>query len=218
MKDNELHKLSREELLELLLEETKENQKNPEEDGPTADQISEELHRVRYRSRYLSTLRSTISTLIVVAAVAVLVATIWMPVLQIYGSSMTPTLQEGDVIISLRGSKFEKGDLVAFYLGNKILVKRCIAGPGQWVDIDEDGNVYVDGTQLDEPYLTEKAFGDCNIDLPYQVPDNRYFCMGDHRSTSVDSRHTEIGCVSEEQIVGKIVFRIWPLFGFGMLQ
>ena len=215
MKDNELHKLSREELLELLLEETKENQKNPEEDGPTADQISEELHRVRYRSRYLSTLRSTISTLIVVA---VLVATIWMPVLQIYGSSMTPTLQEGDVIISLRGSKFEKGDLVAFYLGNKILVKRCIAGPGQWVDIDEDGNVYVDGTQLDEPYLTEKAFGDCNIDLPYQVPDNRYFCMGDHRSTSVDSRHTEIGCVSEEQIVGKIVFRIWPLSGFGMLQ
>ena len=218
MKDNELHKLSREELLELLLEETKENQKNPEEDRPTADQISEELHRVRYRSRYLSTLRSTISTLIVVAAVAVLVATIWMPVLQIYGSSMTPTLQEGDVIISLRGSKFEKGDLVAFYLGNKILVKRCIAGPGQWVDIDEDGNVYVDGTQLDEPYLTEKAFGDCNIDLPYQVPDNRYFCMGDHRSTSVDSRHTEIGCVSEEQIVGKIVFRIWPLSGFGMLQ
>ena len=218
MKDNELHKLSREELLELLLEETKENQKNPEEDGPTADQISEELHRVRYRSRYLSTLRSTISTLIVVAAVAVLVATIWMPVLQIYGSSMTPTLQEGDVIISLRGSKFEKGDLVAFYLGNKILVKRCIAGPGQWVDIDEDGNVYVDGTQLDEPYLTEKAFGDCNIYLPYQVPDNRYFWMGDHRSTSVDSRHTEIGCVSEEQIVGKIVFRIWPLSGFGMLQ
>ncbi len=218
MKDKELHKLSREELLELLLEETKENQKNPEEDGPTADQISEELHRVRYRSRYLSTLRSTISTLIVVAAVAVLVATIWMPVLQIYGSSMTPTLQEGDVIVSLRGSKFEKGDLVAFYLGNKILVKRCIAGPGQWVDIDEDGNVYVDGTQLDEPYLTEKAFGDCNIDLPYQVPDNRYFCMGDHRSTSVDSRHTEIGCVSEEQIVGKIVFRIWPLSGFGMLQ
>ena len=218
MKDNELHKLSREELLELLLEETKENQKNPEEDGPTADQISEELHRVRYRSRYLATLRSTISTLIVVAAVAVLVATIWMPVLQIYGSSMTPTLEEGDVIVSLRGSKFEKGDLVAFYLGNKILVKRCIAGPGQWVDIDEDGNVYVDGTQLDEPYLTEKAFGDCNIDLPYQVPDNRYFCMGDHRSTSVDSRHTEIGCVSEEQIVGKIVFRIWPLSGFGMLQ
>lgn len=136
MKDKELHKLSREELLELLLEETKENQKNPEEDGPTADQISEELHRVRYRSRYLATLRSTISTLIVVAAVAVLVATIWMPVLQIYGSSMTPTLQEGDVIVSLRGSKFEKGDLVAFYLGNKILVKRCIADQGSgWISM-----------------------------------------------------------------------------------
>ena len=157
-------------------------------------------------------------TLVVVAAIAVLVATIWMPVLQIYGSSMTPTVDEGDIVISLKGSKFRQGDLVAFYLGNKILVKRCIAGPGQWVDIDADGNVSVDGTLLEEPYLTEKALGDCNIDLPYQVPDNRYFCMGDHRSTSVDSRHTSVGCVAEEQIVGKIVFRVWPLSGFGSLK
>ena len=163
-------------------------------------------------------LRSTVYTLVVVAAIAVLVATIWMPVLQIYGSSMTPTVDEGDIVISLKGSKFRQGDLVAFYLGNKILVKRCIAGPGQWVDIDADGNVSVDGTLLDEPYLTEKALGDCNIDLPYQVPDNRYFCMGDHRSTSVDSRHTNVGCVSEEQIVGKIVFRVWPLTDFGLLK
>ena len=185
---------------------------------PEISQLEAELKRVKYRSRYRTVLRSTVYTLVVVAAIAVLVATIWMPVLQIYGSSMTPTVYEGDIVISLKGSKFRQGDLVAFYLGNKILVKRCIAGPGQWVDIDADGNVSVDGTPLEEPYLTEKALGDCNIDLPYQVPDNRYFCMGDHRSTSVDSRHTSVGCVAEEQIVGKIVFRVWPLSGFGSLK
>ena len=185
---------------------------------PEISQLEAELKRVKYRSRYRTVLRSTVYTLVVVAAIAVLVATIWMPVLQIYGSSMTPTVDEGDIVISLKGSKFRQGDLVAFYLGNKILVKRCIAGPGQWVDIDADGNVSVDGTPLEEPYLTEKALGDYNIDLPYQVPDNRYFCMGDHRSTSVDSRHTSVGCVAEEQIVGKIVFRVWPLSGFGSLK
>ena len=182
---------------------------------PDLEQLKAELNRENYKSRYRSVLRSTIYTLIVVAAVAVLVATIWMPVLQIYGSSMTPTLEESDIVISVKGSDFEPGDLVAFYLGNKIMVKRCIAGPGQWVDIDEDGNVSVDGQLLEEPYLTEKALGDCNIKLPYQVPESRYFCMGDHRSTSVDSRNTAVGCVAEEQIVGKIVFRVWPLMKFG---
>ena len=182
------------------------------------EQLTAELEREKYKRRYKRVLRSTIYTLIVVAAAAVLVATIWMPVLQIYGASMVPTLDEGDIVISVKGSDFEPGDLVAFYMGNKILVKRCIAGPGQWVDMDAGGNVYVDGKLLDEPYLTEKALGDCDIEFPYQVPDNRYFCMGDHRSTSVDSRSTTVGCVSDEQIVGKIVFRVWPLSDFGTLR
>lgn len=185
---------------------------------PDVELLEAELKRIKYRSRFRTVLRSTICTLVVVAAVAVLVATIWMPVLQIYGSSMAPTLNEKNIVISIKGMDFDRGDLIAFYVGNKILVKRTIAGPGQWVDIDEDGNVYVDGELLDEPYLIEKALGECDIELPYQVPENRYFCMGDHRSTSVDSRNSNVGCISEEQIVGKIVFRIWPFSEFGTLN
>lgn len=178
---------------------------------PDVELLKKELERVQYKSKYRSVLRSTIYMLIVVAAIAVLVATTWLPVLQIYGSSMTPTLNEGEVVVSVKGSSFEQGDLIAFYYGNKILVKRCIATPGQWVDIDEDGNVYVDGNRLNESYVKEKAFGDCDIKLPYQVPEDRYFCMGDHRETSVDSRNSSVGCIAEEQIIGRIFFRIWPL-------
>ena len=185
---------------------------------PTLEQLTAELARENYKRRFGRVLRITLFTLVVVAAAAVLVATIWMPVLQIYGSSMTPTLNEGEIVVSVKGSDFEPGDLVAFYLGNKILVKRCIAGPGQWVDINENGDVFVDGELLDEPYLTEKALGECDQSFPYQVPESRFFCMGDHRATSVDSRHSAVGCVAEEQIVGKIVFRVWPLSGFGALQ
>lgn len=178
---------------------------------PSVEQLKTELHREQYKKRYQQLLRSTVYTLVVVAAIAVLVATLWLPVLQIYGNSMTPTLQDGEIIFTVKTSDFEPGDIVAFYYNNKILVKRVICGPGDWVNIDEDGNVFVNEVRLEEPYLVERALGDCNIELPYQVPDNRIFVMGDHRSTSVDSRNTSVGCVAQEQIVGKILFRIWPL-------
>lgn len=184
---------------------------------PSIDELRAELERVRYWRSYRSALWSTISTLIVAAAAAVLVAVIWMPVLQIYGSSMAPTLTENDIVVSLKGSKVQQGDLIAFYLGNKILVRRCIAGPGQWVDIDADGSVYVDEKPLEEPYLTEKALGSCDIELPYQVPELQYFCMGDHRTVSPDSRNTSIGCVPSDQIIGRIVFRVWPLDSLGRI-
>lgn len=189
---------------------------NPE--LPTIDQLKTELGREKYKRRYRSVFRSTIYTLIVVAAAAVLLATVWMPVLQIYGGSMSPMLSEGDIVLAIKGSDIKNGELAAFYIGNKILVKRCIALPGQTVEIDEGGNVTVDGEPVDEPYLTEKALGDCNIEFPYQVPDNRYFFLGDRRTTSVDSRNTAVGCISEEQLIGKIIFRVWPLSGFGAMK
>lgn len=182
---------------------------------PTSRQIERELQRVRYRSRYRSVLRSTVYTLVTVAAIAILVATLWFPVLRIYGSSMTPALQDGQIVLSVNTSDVETGDIIAFYYNNKILIKRVIGTAGDWIDIEEDGTVYVNDIPLEEPYLTERAMGECNIDLPYQVPEGRYFVMGDHRSTSVDSRNTAVGCVSEEQIIGIVIFRVWPLNRLG---
>ncbi len=231
---NKLKKLSRVELTELLLEQMQENQRlqvvlarergmnteNTDATGETdsgLEQLQAELARKNYKKRYYQVLKSTIFTLITVAAVAVLVATLWLPVLQIYGSSMTPTLQNGEIVFSIRSSDFESGDIIAFYYNNKILIKRVICGPGDWLRIDEDGTVYVNERKMDEPYVVEKALGDCNIEMPYQVPDGKVFVMGDHRSTSVDSRNTSVGCVAQEQVVGKVVFRIWPLSSIGGL-
>lgn len=185
---------------------------------PDVDRLKEELKRERYKYRYMGMLRSTVSTLVVVAALAILVATLWMPVLQIYGSSMTPTLEEGQIVISVKGTDFQQGDLVAFYLGNKLLVKRVIAGPADFVSIADDGTVSVNGQVLDEPYVDELALGQCDLLFPYQVPDERYFLMGDHRATSVDSRSSVVGCVAEEQIVGRIVLRVWPLSQMGGIE
>jgi len=185
---------------------------------PKLDQVREELDRELYRIRYKKTLKSTVYALITAAAVAVLVAVLWLPVLEIYGSSMTPTLQEGQIVVSVKVKDLKPGDIVAFYYGNKVLVKRYIAGPGTWVDIQEDGTVLLNGEVLEEPYLTEKAFGICDLELPYQVPEETYFVLGDHRESSVDSRHSSVGCIAAEQLVGKIVYRVWPLKVFGSVQ
>ena len=188
---------------------------------PTSDELRGEIKRVGYKKQYKSIIRSTFFSLVAVAAVAVLIATLWLPVFQIYGTSMSPVLMDGEIAVAVKTHKFETGDVIAFYLNNKILIKRVIAHAGQWIDIEEDGTVYVydekgkRGKPLDEPYVTEKAFGDCDLEFPYQVPESRVFVMGDHRSVSLDSRNSAIGCVADEQVVGKIFFKVWPLPEFG---
>ena len=182
---------------------------------PNSEELEQELKREQYKSRYRKTLKSTIFALITASAAAVLVATLWLPVLQIYGASMTPTLREGEIVVSVKMKEMKPGDVVAFYYGNKVLIKRYIAGPGSWVDIREDGTVLVDQVVLEEPYLQEKTLGICDLEFPYQVPEGTYFLMGDQRSTSVDSRHSTVGCITEEEIVGKIVYRVWPLEAIG---
>ena len=188
------------------------------EDRPTVEQLEGEVKRQRYRRSFSRSVRSTIFTLVTVSAVAVLVAVLLLPVLRIYGTSMNPSLTEGDYVVSIKGSDFKTGDIIAFYYNNKILVKRVIAKSGDWIDITQDGDVYVNNVKIDEPYVSEKSLGETNIELPYQVPEDRVFVMGDHRSVSVDSRNTAVGCVAEEQIVGKIVYRVWPVSGFGKVE
>lgn len=185
---------------------------------PDAALLRKELDRLKYKDHFLSTLHSTVFTLVNVAAISILVAVLLLPVLHIYGSSMEPTLAEGDLVISIKGAKFETGDVIAFYYNNKILVKRAVANAGDWVDISEDGTVYVNNREINEPYIQEKAFGECNITLPYQVPEGKTFVLGDNRSVSIDSRNTAVGCVSEEQIVGKIICTAWPLNHFHFID
>ena len=187
-------------------------------DLPTLEQIRRQRSRLQYRSRYGRALRSTLRALAVAAALAVLVATLWLPVLRIYGSSMWPTLMDGQIVLCVKTRSFAPGDVTAFYHGNKLLIKRYVAGPSDWVDIDDSGNVTVNSEPLEEPYLAEKAFGQTNISLPYQVPEGRYFVMGDNRDASVDSRNTAVGPIAMDQVVGKVFFRIWPLREFGVVK
>ena len=192
--------------------------KNIWDDLPTIEQIEKERARLRYKKRYSRTLKSTMAILLVVSALAVLVATLWMPVLRIYGSSMVPTLEDGQIVVTVKSNSFKAGDIVAFYHGNKLLIKRYVAGPADWFNIDKNGNLFINDQLLNEPYIAQKAYGETNIELPYQVPDKKYFMIGDNRSVSIDSRNTAVGCIDEEQIVGKVVFRIWPLSSFGVVE
>ena len=185
---------------------------------PSIELLEAELKRERYSNNYGRTLRSTVFSLLVVAAVAVIVAMLLMPVLQISGTSMTETLDDGDIVIALSRAEYGTGDVIAFYYNNSILIKRVIANAGDWVDIDDDGNVYVNGDLLEEPYVSEKAKGDCNITLPYQVPEGKCFVMGDHRATSIDSRNTAVGCVEDEVVVGRLLLRVWPLTGLCIIH
>lgn len=185
---------------------------------PTTAEFEAELEHERRREQTRHTLRNTIFALLTAAAAAVLVATLIFPVFRIYGTSMTPTLTGGDVVMAVKTSKLKQGDLVAFYYNNKILVKRVIASSGQWVNIDADGNVSVNDQLLDEPYVSQKSLGDCDIDLPYQVPDGTVFVMGDHRDVSIDSRNKQIGPVSTDAVIGRLVLRVWPLKDFSIFK
>ncbi len=193
------------------------DRKNKTVEIPSMEQVAQARKNIRYKRRYQAVLRSTVGILTVVAALAVLVVTLVMPILQISGISMSPTLQDGQIVLSVKSTDLHTGDLVAFYQGNKLLIKRCIAGPADWVNITEDGTVYVNEKPLDEPYVSEKSLGKCDIEFPYQVPADRWFVLGDNREESIDSRSTTVGCVTSDQIVGKVVFRIWPIHDFGTL-
>lgn len=212
---NDLKHLNRRELINLICEM---KETNPSMDVPEIEEAEKEQRRLRRREVYRQTFRGTVAVLLVVAAVSVLVATLWMPVLQIYGSSMSPTLEPGQIVVSLKNKHLKTGEIAAFWQGNKLLIKRVIAGPGQWVDIDENGVVTVDGETLDEPYLNELSLGSCDIELPHQVAESHWFFMGDNRETSVDSRTASIGDISEDQIEGQIVFRVWPLKEAGWIN
>ncbi len=184
---------------------------------PTTEQLEAVVKKRKYRSDYIRIFKSTVSSLIVVSAIAVLIATLVLPVLRVTGNSMNPTMENDQLVICRRQGTFESGDIIAFYHNNKILLKRVIAVSGDVVDIDSDGNVYVNGEMLEEKYVINKAKGECDIEFPYEVPADRYFVMGDNRETSVDSRSDEIGCIAEENVIGTVILRLWPLKEFGRL-
>lgn len=192
--------------------------KHSKHEIPPVDALQKELKRERYKRRFRKLLRSTVSALIVVAAVAALVATLVLPVLQIAGTSMEPSLNDGDIVLLVKKKDLQTGDLCAFYYSNKILIKRVIATPGDYIWIESDGTVFLNGEPLDEPYVSQKALGECDVEFPYQVPENCYFVMGDKRETSIDSRSSVIGCVPEDQLVGKIFCKFWPLSEFSFID
>lgn len=185
---------------------------------PELEQLRRELRRVRYRTRYIKMLRSTLGLLAVTAAAVLMAVTLWLPVLRIVGNSMAPAMENGDIVVCIRGREPAPGELVSFYLGNRLLVKRCIAVAGQQVDLDEAGHVFVDGVRLEEPYIPAPARGDGDVELPCTVPEGQFFCLGDNRTASVDSRHSQVGLVSREQLSGAPVLRVWPLHRFGLLE
>ena len=178
---------------------------------PSIDQIETERKRYRWKKAYFKALRGTIAVLTYTAAVAALIATLVLPVLQIEGTSMEPTLVNGDIVLLAKTSAFDRGDICGFAWNNKILIKRVIGVPGDWIEIDTDGTVYLNGEKLDEPYAEQIAFGECDLEFPFQVPQEQFFVLGDMRESSIDSRNTLVGCVETDQIIGKIFFRIWPL-------
>lgn len=192
--------------------------KHSKQDIPSLGALRKELKRERYKHRFRRLLRSTINALIVVAAVAALVATLVLPVLQIAGTSMEPNLNDGDIVLLVKTNDLKTGDLCAFYYSNKILIKRVIATPGDYIWIDSDGTVYLNGVLLEEPYVSGKAIGECDVEFPYQIPENCYFVMGDRRETSIDSRSSAIGCIAEDQIIGKIFCKLWPFTEFDFMN